>query len=232
MVGKSAKTNDILMRAIRKSRPFIFKTGKYLEEAMRTAFSGKLVRLKGESVMVKLKAGGIVLGGIAAYLILSKGLNVAGNCVRNICVAHEWKNYYKYGKEGNMVPPGYASHTRQINDKEEYVVESPEEQAAKQKQAKDNTSNKAAGAAVADAIVKAISDVFGWSKSEKEAVEGDSEASESTSEAEKVTDEKVKPIVELHPDRDNGDTDGDDVLGLDFSENPDGEFVTKDGNKV
>lgn len=128
--------------------------------------------------MVKLKAGGIVLGGIAAYLILSKGIGAVERGIRNMCVAHEWKNYYKYGKDGNMVPPGYASHTRQINDKEEYVVESPEQMEASKKQVQQNASNKGVGAQFAEAIVKAVADAFGGEKKAKEASEGQEKASE------------------------------------------------------
>ena len=164
--------------------------GKFVKEMI---FKGSskgltLLILKGGNVMVKTKVGGIVLGGLAAYLILSKGLNVVNNCVRNMCVAHEWKNYYKYGKEGNMVPPGYASHTRQINENEEKVTESPEELEAQRKQAHDNASNKGVGASVAEAIVKAISDVFTGEKKAEEASEGQEKAF-----------------------KEDGDTDGDDI---------------------
>lgn len=159
-----------ILGMIRKSHPFLLRLIK-----------------KGETVMIKTKIGGIVLGGLAGYLILSKGLNVMANCVRNICTAHEWKNYYKYGKDGNMVPPGYASHTRQINDNEEKVTESPEEQEAQRKQANDNASNKGAGAAIAESIVKAISDIFLDDKKAKGALEGQEKASESK---DKGTDEE------------------------------------------
>ena len=163
--------------------------GKFVKEMIFKGNSKGLSFLftKGEDIMVKAKAGGIVLGGLAAYLILSKGIGAISNCVRNICTAHEWKNYYKYGKDGNMVPPGYASHTRQINDNEEKVTESPEEQEAQRKQANDNASNKGAGAAIAESIVKAISDIFLDGKKEKGALEGQEKASESK---DKGTDEK------------------------------------------
>ena len=53
--------------------------------------------------MIKTKIGGIVLGGLAGYLILVKGSGAMERGIRNICVAQQWKNYYKYGKEGNYV---------------------------------------------------------------------------------------------------------------------------------
>lgn len=158
--------------------------GKFVKEMIFKGNSKGLSFLftKGEDIMVKAKAGGIVLGGLAAYLILSKSIGAISNCVRNICTAHEWKNYYKYGKDGNMVPPGYASHTRQINDNEEKVTESPEEQEAQRKQANDNASNKGAGAAIAESIVKAISDIFLDGKKAEGGLEGRKKAYENVSE--------------------------------------------------
>ena len=151
--------------------------------------------------MVKAKVGGIVLGGLAAYLILSKGLNVVNNCVRNMCVAHEWKNYYKYGKEGNMVPPGYASHTRQINDNEEKVVESPEEQEAQRKQANNNASQKPLGATIGEAIVKVINEVFPSDKKSEEALEDQEKASEEDKndnpETDRAEDMEMDNIVDI-----------------------------------
>ena len=185
MVGKSVK--GLILKGNSKGLSFLLK--------------------RGETVMIKANVKGIVLGGLAGYLILSKGLNVMANCVRNICVAHQWKNYYKYGKDGNMVPPGYASHTRQINDNEEKVTESPEELEAKRKQAQENTSNKGAGAAVAEAIVKAISDIFGGDKKAEGASEGQTEPcerserglesqEEASEEAKKGTDEAAEVCPE------------------------------------
>ena len=124
--------------------------------------------------MVKMKAGGIVLGGIAAYLILSKGISAMERCVRNICVAREWNNYYKYGKEGNMVPPGYAMHTRKAENGDN--VDTGTVQAMRKQE--NGTPNKGIGAQFAEAIVKAISDAFGGEKAPEEASEGQEKASE------------------------------------------------------
>ena len=126
--------------------------------------------------MVKAKVGGIVLGGLAAYLILSKGLNVVNNCVRNICVAREWKNYYRYGKEGNMVPPGYQMHTHTTENGDNVQVGTPE--AIKQEEAKQNgnASQKPLGATIGEAIVKVINEVFPSDKKSEEASEGQEKA--------------------------------------------------------
>lgn len=149
--------------------------GKFVKELIMKGSPKGLSFLfsRGGNIMVKMKAGGIVLGGIAAYLILSKGISAMERGIRNICVAHEWKNYYKYGKDGNMMPPGYASHVRQINNNEERVTESPEQMEANKKQAQQNASNKGVGAQFAEAIVKAISDAFGGEKEPEEASEED-----------------------------------------------------------
>ena len=180
--------------------------------------------------MVKAKVGGIVLGGLAAYLILSKGLNVVNNCVRNMCVAHEWKNYYKYGKEGNMVPPGYRMHAHTTENGDNVQVGTPE--AIKQEEAKqnENASQKPLGATIGEAIVKVINEVFSTDKKAEEASEGQTEACERSEQGlegqEKVSEEDLS-----EEDKDKEDNE-DDAPALDFSENPDGKFVDKEGNKV
>jgi hypothetical protein len=128
--------------------------------------------------MVKVKAGGIVLGGLAAYLIISKGMNVVGGAVRNICESRKWKNYYKYGKEGNMVPPGYSMHTHE-NENGDTVEVNDGKQPVKQPQESGKTSTgEALGRAVSDAILKMINDTFGAPKAAEGASEGEIEASE------------------------------------------------------
>ena len=160
MAGKSADLAVKAFRAIRKGRPLIFDISK------------------GENNMVKVKAGGIVLGGLAAYLLVSKGLNMVGGAVCNICESRKWKNYYKYGKEGNMVPPGYSMHTHE-NENGETVEVNDGKQPVKQPQEASKTSTgEALGRAVGEAITKMINDTFGTPKAAEGASEGDLEASE------------------------------------------------------
>lgn len=148
---------------------------------MRTFKEGKLLRnaMKGEINMVKLKTGGIILGGLAGYLILSKGLNVLSGMVKNVCNAREWKHYYKYGKDGNMCPPGYYKHTTTKGDGTE--VEFGTQEAMKRdreqehKDASKTHSDGNFGASFAKAIVDAISDGVKGFKASQEATEGDSE---------------------------------------------------------
>ena len=212
--------------------------------------------------MIKMKAGGIVLGGIAAYLILSKGIGAVERGIRNICVAHEWKNYYKYGKEGNMVPPGYAMHTRK-NENGDNIDTGTVEAMKKQE---NSASNKGVGAKVTEVIAKAISDTFAAVNAEKEASEGEETASESEEKCPQDCDhceaakcpfehlknggkivewnEKGEPVAGRYPWTDGEELswkvsglgvksvepnyeskNDEDISVLDFSRNPDGEFV-------
>lgn len=201
--------------------------------------------------MVKAKVGGIMLGGFAAYMLLSKGIGAVERGVRNICVAHEWKNYYKYGKAGNMVPPGYSMRTNT---------------------GEASASKSVSGDKITEAIVKAVSDAFGLTKREKGASEGQETASEKDIcpedcksctieecqyanlkyEGEITEWEDHKPVAGRYPwndgrelewhaykkavaeeddlkkdsdDKDDNDDDDDNILALDFSKNPDGEFI-------
>lgn len=218
--------------------------------------------------MIKTKIGGIVLGGLAGYLILSKGIGAMERGIRNICVAQQWKNYYKYGKEGNMVPPGYSMH--RSRDGESDTTHSEDVEPIKK--AKPTTSNNATGAKIAEAIAKVISDAFGVDKAAEEPKKDDLEASESDICPECCTDCKVEncpyeehlkhdgeitewrdhqPVAGRYPWLEgqelewkvndikddkvdpnltskvapDSDDDDDTVLALDFSVNPDGEFI-------
>lgn len=155
--------------------------------------------------MVKTKIGGIVLGGFAGYLILSKGINLISSCVKNICVANEWKNYYKYGKEGNMVPPGYSRQTNVAPDGSGEATFSKDGI----NKPKENTQ-KDVGSVLGDALGKAIVDVFGSPEASEEASESDSEGvSEDISDA----------------DADETQVTDDEQHGIDYSEYSDGKNV-------
>lgn len=171
--------------------------------------------------MVKTKIGGIVLGGFAGYLILSKGINLISSCVKNICVANEWKNYYKYGKEGNMVPPGYSMQTNMASDGNEVTFS--KDGVNKQKEG----AQKDVGSVLGDALGKAIVDVFGSPEADSEASESDSEGvSEDISDADadetQVTDGK---IVEIKPDPTFIKIDKDDVQPMTGDGNTDGDKI-------
>ena len=129
--------------------------------------------------MIKTKIGGIVLTGLAGYLILSKGLGAVERCVKNVCVAKQWKNYYKYGKDGNMVPPGYYKHT--VTDADGGTVEFGDNRAVKENKAKEaqkKASQTPSTGSFGASIAKAISDAFIDVMKDKMATEDDSEHAE------------------------------------------------------
>lgn len=209
--------------------------------------------------MIKTKIGGIVLGGLAGYLILSKGIGAIERGIRNICVAQQWKNYYKYGKEGNMVPPGYAMHRK--SDGEGNIVEDNTGTVESMKKPeKEGSSNKEIGGKIVEVIAKAITDVFGGEKAAEGAKNGQTEASESDicpeccaeCKIEKCPYEHLKYDGEITEWKDHrpvagrysweddkeltwaisenevnnsNENDDDDIPALDFSNNPDGEFI-------
>ena len=136
--------------------------------------------------MIKAKAGGIMLGGLAGYLILSKGLHAVERMVQNICTAREWKNYYKYGKEGNMVPPGYSRHTTTDSEGRDVQFKHPQTEKEDEREAQKNASKEASdgsfGASVAKAIIDAFADGLkgktGSEKAEKEDSEGENKSTD------------------------------------------------------
>ena len=142
-----------------KGLPFIFREG-----------------LKGDANMVKAKVGGIVLGGFAGFLILSKAFGGVERMVANICNASKWKNYYKYGKDGDMVPPGYSVH--KSADGEETNIGTGNKPVQAAQKGKSNPSAEAAGSVLGEVISKAISSAFGIDIKAKEASEGQEKASE------------------------------------------------------
>ena len=143
--------------------------------------------------MVKGKIGGVILSGLAGYLLLSKTLGVIERSIKNICTASEWKNYYENSDPAEMVPPGYTIRTETNNSSE--------------------PAQKASGSPVAEAIVKAVSDTFFKGKEENEASEGQTEASEEadTPSAEEEAESKETldtDVVEARPES----LDGIDIL--------------------
>lgn len=113
---------------------------------------------------IQMKAGGIVLGGLAGYLIMSKAIQAASNCVKNICEARKWKNYYKYGKDWDAVPPGYEIRTTTADKTEEG--------------GKSNASSEAVGSVLTSVLKKAVESFTEGVEAAKNASEGQTEASE------------------------------------------------------
>ena len=126
--------------------------------------------------MIKGKIAGIAFGGLAGYLLISKGLNVIRGCVKDICEASKWKAYYS-DVNGYHVAPGYTQYTRDIGDDKEIVVEK------KDSRTHENCGNEDASgrdwkAELGHAFADAITDRIKGEKGPEEASEGQTEASE------------------------------------------------------
>lgn len=135
--------------------------------------------------MVKGKIAGFAFGGLAGYLLISKGISLIRDCVAYSTDAVKWRAYYKFGVQNDrddngircVVPPGYSSASRSVGGGKEIVIEDP-------KQKKDeNSENKDAPtsdlkASLADAVNKAIKEWLDRQKAQEETKEGDSEASD------------------------------------------------------
>lgn len=66
--------------------------------------------------MIRMKVGGMILTGCAAFLMVNKIVNSADSAVSKICETAKWRGYYRCwakGKaEGEPVAPGYSVTTR------------------------------------------------------------------------------------------------------------------------
>lgn len=161
--------------------------------------------------MIKGKIAGLTIGGLAGYLLISKGFSFMQNCVAYATDASKWKAYYKYGVNADVgkdriscvVPPGYSSCTRDIGNGKELAVEDPK-QKKQDSDGKEDASVKDLKASLAGALTDAIKEWLKGEKGQEEASEGDSEASE-----EEKASEDEKPTSGRYP---WGDTDGDDIL--------------------
>ena len=150
--------------------------------------------------MLNGKIAGIAIGGFTGFLILNKLINSAEGCIGKICDAAKWRAYYKKG-DVNMVPPGYASMTRPIDDKNEAVFESPEAQKARAKEEnkEEQEKRKNAGEAIADAITtitKEVIDSIGKKKDKKagEDTDGDEVVSHAYPEKFDVPPDEETPL--------------------------------------
>lgn len=151
--------------------------------------------------MVHGKIAGITLGGLAGYLLISKGFRLVRDTVAYAADASKWKAYYKYGvkadsERGCVVPPGYASCTRDIGGGKELVVEDP-----KQKKSEDGKNQDASASDLKAVISSAIKEgVDAWVNGRKGA-EDASEGEEKASEEEVITeyDENGKPVAGRYP---------------------------------
>lgn len=100
-----------------------------------------------------------------------------------------------------MVPPGYQMHTRTTGNGENVEVGTPE--AIKQEEAKQNgtASQKPLGAAIGEAIVKVINEVFCGEKKAEGASEGQGEPCEEYYDEDKNDNPEVDNIVDIGVDQ-------------------------------
>ena len=69
--------------------------------------------------MSKLGTGcKVVLTGIGAYLVLSKGIRVLEKMVTGTQETMKWRSYYKYGKDTD-IPPWSVNDTMPLNEQNE-----------------------------------------------------------------------------------------------------------------
>ena len=126
--------------------------------------------------MLHGRIGTIALGGLAAYLLINKAMNMVGHTVDKVCDASKWRSYYRNSKGGAyVVAPGYSSYTRPVGNDQEWVVEkNPDRKPAPKK----DGSEPSLGAAIAEAVLKAINDKLKGTEAPEGASEGETEASE------------------------------------------------------
>lgn len=122
--------------------------------------------------MIKLKVGGVILTGLAAWILVNKAINTIDNSVNKMCESSKWKSYYKCwskGKiDGDPIPPGYSRTSPVTSEVDENAV--------------TQDSNEAAAKAAVDLIKEGLSKlkvtITKPSDKQEEASEGQETASE------------------------------------------------------
>lgn len=157
--------------------------------------------------MIRMKVGGMILTGCAAFLMANKIVNSADSAISRVCETAKWRGYYKCwakGKaQGEPMAPGYSRTTRP--DKANFeVVDDPtgadhskdnEPKPAKEPQSTDSV--KAVVDAVKAVAEKAIDTFMKPQEEPEEASEGDLEASNDDLSAGQDTDgdEPLKDVI-------------------------------------
>ena len=146
--------------------------------------------------MIKMKVGGMILTGCAAFLMVNKIVNTVDAAVKRTCETAKWRGYYRCWSKGQAsgepVAPGYSMTNRPLGCDYE-VVRDPEgkdhSQDNVQNSEKDDKAHDTVNAVI-DAVKavaeKAIDTLKKGPEAPEEALEGDLEASESEC---SVTDE-------------------------------------------
>lgn len=133
--------------------------------------------------MIKMNAGGLVLTGIGAFLILAKGINMIEKAVSDISNASKWRAYYKaFGRNGrtDMVEPDHMDIPK----------EDPEKEASKE----------ATKMAVLDVINKTVDNLFASKEAENKASEGEIEGVSEEVEEEDKEETSEAPVIHVVKD--------------------------------
>lgn len=119
--------------------------------------------------MLHGRIGTLALGGLAAYLLINKAMNMVGHTVDKVCDASKWRSYYRNSKGGAyVVAPGYSSYTRPVGNDQEWVVEKNPE---RKPEPKKDASETSLGASIAEGILKVIKDKLDGVKAPEEGTE-------------------------------------------------------------
>ena len=149
--------------------------------------------------MIRMKVGGMILTGLAAFLVADKVVNTVNRAVENCCEASKWKGYYRCWSKGDAkgepVPPGYSMTTRPEGVNGEVVYDptgadhSMDNQPEPAQKHDSGDTVKAVCEAVKAVAEKAIDSLTKRSEELRGASEGQTEASESDISDPQVTDE-------------------------------------------
>lgn len=123
--------------------------------------------------MLQMKMGGLVLTGIGAYLIISKGIGLIDRTVCKVTEAQKWKAYYKACAENRddankILPPHYEqTYTYPSGEKENIKPEGLDPE----KEAKKEASQEALKGTIKNVIDKAVDTIFEARKGAKNSLE-------------------------------------------------------------
>lgn len=139
--------------------------------------------------MTKMKIGSVVLTGIGAYLIISKGIYAVKGMVHDISEAVKWRAYYEC-KRPDPLAPGYERVSDCEATKDGGTPSKPEK----------TVSSEKLGEAMGDAVRKAVDNLFDR-REEDETDEYDGE--EMTAEETSPDTEEAIPTTNEAEDEEN-----------------------------
>lgn len=136
--------------------------------------------------MTRMKIGGMVLTGVGAYLIISKGISAVRGMIRDVSEAVKWKAYYNC-KRPDPLAPGYERVSDCKVTKDGGTPPKPEK----------TPSSETLGDAVSDVVRRAVDNLFDRREAQEEAVKDEAAPSEDDEEDE---EEKCYVDYSKNPD--------------------------------